>query len=224
MVEVLVSIMITMAFLMGTLQALLINAIFQVQSEREAQATFWIQEDMEKIKAVAEMYPFDGTEDDGSVLSLKHDYVCMFGAGNDGFTYGYGGQLRTYLADTNNGYSESGGSTDGNVQIVRVQGDENMLVRKEHRLVRIVVGDDQDASSKGEADQSPHVLRIIYKVGEPYVAAEDSDGVDDGSVDTDGDGVNDPDFLKDENGRGFKETLATVYTEVIPSGTFSCSL
>lgn len=51
--EVLVAILASSAFLMGTLQAMTINAVLQVRAEREAQASFWIQEDLEQAQAIA---------------------------------------------------------------------------------------------------------------------------------------------------------------------------
>jgi Tfp pilus assembly protein PilV len=51
MLEVLMGIMMTSAFVAATLQLLAINAMFKVKAEREAQALFWIQEDKELIQA-----------------------------------------------------------------------------------------------------------------------------------------------------------------------------
>ncbi|CCQ50991.1 hypothetical protein WH8501_25735 [Crocosphaera watsonii WH 8501] len=51
--EVSLSILISSAFLMGTLQAMTINAVLQVKSERQAQANFLIQQDIEIIQATA---------------------------------------------------------------------------------------------------------------------------------------------------------------------------
>lgn len=49
--EVTIAILVSSAFLMGTLQAMTINAVVQVKSERKAKALFWIQEDIEKLQA-----------------------------------------------------------------------------------------------------------------------------------------------------------------------------
>ncbi|MEL4896499.1 type IV pilus modification PilV family protein [Crocosphaera sp. Alani8] len=51
--EVSIAILVSSAFLMGTLQAMTINAVLQVKSERQAQANFLIQQDLETIQATA---------------------------------------------------------------------------------------------------------------------------------------------------------------------------
>ncbi|MGK7938702.1 MAG: hypothetical protein AB4062_00790 [Crocosphaera sp.] len=51
--EVTIAILISSAFLMGTLQAMTINAMMQINSERQAQANFWIQQDIEQLQAIA---------------------------------------------------------------------------------------------------------------------------------------------------------------------------
>ncbi len=202
MVEVLVAILVATAFVMGTLQAMVINAIYQVRAEREAQATFWIQQDMEKIKGIAELPPLDGS-----------DTSPCWAAGEGAFDDGFGGMLRDELhANYAIGDSYSSNAKTLNVQIA----SEKRLVnsKRPYRLVRIVEGLTPVASgsSMRVADQSPHVLRVTYKVGEPYVAAEDSNGVDAGG-----------DKLRDDDGKGFKEILAQFYTEVIPGGSFKCN-
>lgn len=51
MLEVLVAILTVTAFLAGTLQLIAVDALYKVKAEREAQANFWIQEDLEQIKS-----------------------------------------------------------------------------------------------------------------------------------------------------------------------------
>jgi Tfp pilus assembly protein PilV len=53
MLEVLAAMMIAFAFLMGTLNAMLAATMMQVKAERQAQATYWIQQDLENIQAQA---------------------------------------------------------------------------------------------------------------------------------------------------------------------------
>jgi hypothetical protein len=53
MLEVLVALMISFAFLMGTMNAMVIAAVMQVKAERQAQALFWIQQDLETVRAAA---------------------------------------------------------------------------------------------------------------------------------------------------------------------------
>jgi hypothetical protein len=43
-------------FLTGTLNAMVVATIFQVKAERQAQASDWIQEDLEEVRAVAANY------------------------------------------------------------------------------------------------------------------------------------------------------------------------
>ena len=51
--EVCIAILVSSAFLMGTLQAMTINAVLQIRAERQAQANFLIQQDVERIQALA---------------------------------------------------------------------------------------------------------------------------------------------------------------------------
>jgi hypothetical protein len=152
------------------------------------------------------MAPFNGQIPSSPTPNLSVDQATICRqttfASSTGVARGYGGQLRDYLY-TN---FANGGTTDKNVQIAA----EKKLVNKDYRLVRIVEG---TASSYTEANKTPHVLRVTYKVGEPYNSSNDlnKNGVDDGN-----------DLLQDNDGKGFDETLAQVYTEVIPGGTFTC--
>ncbi|MDJ0507669.1 MAG: hypothetical protein QNJ64_00200 [Crocosphaera sp.] len=57
--EVTISILISSAFLMGTLQAMTINAVMQIKSERKAKANFWIQQDIEQLQAIASAMKLD---------------------------------------------------------------------------------------------------------------------------------------------------------------------
>ncbi|MFN9174296.1 MAG: hypothetical protein ACK58N_07220 [Synechocystis sp.] len=56
MFEVLIALMISFLFLTGTLNAMVISAVFQVKAERQAQASYWIQEDLEEARAAAANY------------------------------------------------------------------------------------------------------------------------------------------------------------------------
>jgi Tfp pilus assembly protein PilV len=57
MLEVLVALMISFAFLMGTMNAMVIAAVMQVKAERQAQALYWIQQDLESVRAAADNFP-----------------------------------------------------------------------------------------------------------------------------------------------------------------------
>lgn len=66
--EVTIAILISSAFLMGTLQAMTINAVMQINAERQAQANFWIQQDIERLQAAASGLKLDAyILDDGEV-------------------------------------------------------------------------------------------------------------------------------------------------------------
>jgi hypothetical protein len=65
MLEVLMGIMTTTAFVAASLQLITINAMLKVKAEKQAQALFWIQDDKEFVRAEAEMIREpDGTDND----------------------------------------------------------------------------------------------------------------------------------------------------------------
>jgi type II secretory pathway pseudopilin PulG len=53
MLEVLVAMMVVFLTFMTSLNGLLYATLFQVKAERQAQATYWIQQDVEQIKSLA---------------------------------------------------------------------------------------------------------------------------------------------------------------------------
>ncbi len=53
LLEVLVATMVVFLTLMGALQGVLYAAIFQVKAERQALASYWIQQDLENIQSIA---------------------------------------------------------------------------------------------------------------------------------------------------------------------------
>ena len=53
MLEVLAALMMSFAFLMGALNGIVITAWMQVKAERQAQANYWIQQDLENIQSAA---------------------------------------------------------------------------------------------------------------------------------------------------------------------------
>ncbi|PZV26364.1 MAG: prepilin-type cleavage/methylation domain-containing protein [Snowella sp.] len=53
MLEVLVAMMVVFFTMMGALNGLLYATLFQVKAERQAQATYWIQQDLENVKSLA---------------------------------------------------------------------------------------------------------------------------------------------------------------------------
>jgi prepilin-type N-terminal cleavage/methylation domain-containing protein len=53
MFEVLIALMISFLFLTGTLNAMVMATVMRVRAERQAQAGYWIKEDLEQIRALA---------------------------------------------------------------------------------------------------------------------------------------------------------------------------
>ncbi|MFN5514318.1 MAG: hypothetical protein ACK5CA_06115 [Cyanobacteriota bacterium] len=59
MLEVLVALFAAFFFLMGTMNAMVVAAVMQVKAERQAQGLYWIQQDLEAVRAAAAT--FSGT-------------------------------------------------------------------------------------------------------------------------------------------------------------------
>lgn len=53
MFEVLIALMISFLFLTGTLNAMVMATVMRVRAERQAQAGYWIKEDLEQVRALA---------------------------------------------------------------------------------------------------------------------------------------------------------------------------
>ena len=74
MLEVLFSILIIFAFLMGSLQAMVYAAVFRVKALEKSEATTWIQQDLEYVRYKA--YELEGNEalcDSGYAQALIDD-------------------------------------------------------------------------------------------------------------------------------------------------------
>ncbi|UAJ74502.1 prepilin-type N-terminal cleavage/methylation domain-containing protein [Synechocystis sp. PCC 7339] len=56
MFEVLIALMISFLFLTGTLNAMVMATVMRVKAERQAQAGYWIKEDLERVRALADSY------------------------------------------------------------------------------------------------------------------------------------------------------------------------
>ncbi len=160
MFEVLISIMVTSAFVLGTLQAMAINSYLQVKAEREAQANFWIQEDLELVKSEA------GNTTDGDLP----DNICK----RPRWYQRFGVVLRQKklyekLASEGKNLSTADPITtppnappSQTFQVVETR----KLVNKDYRLVRITSVE----TKLKDAD----MLKITYRVGVP----DDSDTQD----------------------------------------------
>lgn len=183
MFEVLVAILVSSAFVLGTLQAMVINAVLQVRAERKAQASFWIQEDLEFVKAQAEGLNKDFLMAENlrdSANNPSFPTYCRSG-GRNWYSTGFADKLRDTI-----------GTANATVQIAA----ERQLVNKPYRLVRVI----------NEDITSSNVLKITYRVGEPF----NGSGSD-----------TNRDLIRDNDNRG-TYTIATVYAEVIASGAFEC--
>ncbi len=91
MLEVLAALMISFAFLMGTLNALAITALMQVKAERQAQATYWIQQDLENIRSRAS----NSSDTAFSTCTGSPNSCCA-----TTFAASYAGKLQTALGAT----------------------------------------------------------------------------------------------------------------------------
>ncbi|HAC65887.1 MAG TPA: type 4 pilin [Cyanothece sp. UBA12306] len=139
MMEVLVAILVSFAFLMGTLQAMTISAYFQVKSERQARAKFWIQDDIALVSSIA------GTEFDDLTTAEQTAYESRCGnTGNNG--------IGAYLTST---LPQIGTPTITANRTVQIVEDGKEIFNKQYRLVRITE----------VPTNQPEMLQITYRVG-----------------------------------------------------------
>ncbi len=179
--------------MMGALNGLLYATLFQLKAERQAQATYWIQQDLEQVKSLA-----------ASQLSDPKN-KC-----NSVFTTSYAGDLQSTLGSntTMTGTSPAAVSVTttpvGRRQSQLVKTSETSttfsanttkkLMGKEYRLVRITEG----------YNDNPQILKITYRVGLPTDSTSDTDRIQDDTTNN-------------------TSILATLYTEVMPPQALSCS-
>jgi type II secretory pathway pseudopilin PulG len=202
MLEVLVAMMVVFLTFMTSLNGLLYATLFQVKAEKQAQATYWIQQDMERVKSEA-----------ASLGTIPNACTGTFRGGTS-----YGASLLANLASNNNitNTTASPGvdntatlavtdpitnvtvTYDGKkqTQVVNTSSASTtfttnttqQLLGKEYRLVRITEG----------YNNSPQILKITYKVGVPNDSTTER-------IESD------------------TSTLATLYTEVMPAEALNCS-
>ncbi|GBF78949.1 type IV pilus modification PilV family protein [Aphanothece sacrum] len=222
--EVLVSILVTSAFIMGTLQAMAINAILQVKAERESQANFWVQEDVEMVQAVASNATLSNLGVTKSICYLmpttanatnKFGGKLITALNNTTYSTSFtdGISLQTYKVDSNgNTVFKSDktadwvnvnyyGTTTAKKVTVQVVG-ERQLLNKNYRLVRIATTDNYNG-------RNYDVVQITYRIGEPYVSTN--------TKQTDVD----KDLLADDI-EGKTSIIAENYTEFIPAAVNEC--
>lgn len=92
LVEVLVAILITTLFVGVAMQSMVIAAIFKARAQEFAEATTWIQEDLENVKYEAAKFQYTSLVDETSVLDTdpKHELtdIVLKIASVDGFQTG----------------------------------------------------------------------------------------------------------------------------------------
>ncbi len=223
--EVTIAILVSSAFLMGTLQAMTINAVMRVKSERQAQANFIIQQDVEKLQATASNMNLDhlkkwegNAEDPHPVDTTDESTVCdpsslnmedvRFGAylvreldhwlKKDTDT----GTKSDPAIDPNQVFTSESSTIEfnGKRAIVQIVRDSESLINKDYRLVRIMTVD---------SATSHQVLQVYYRVGEPYEPTDPNQSDDDS------------DQLRDDES-GNTSIIAENYTEVIPAAVAEC--
>lgn len=202
MLEVLVAMMVVFLTFMTSLNGLLYAAMFQVKADRQAKATYWIQQDVERVKSEA-----------SSLGTITNACTGTFRGGTS-----YGALLLARLASNNSNtitplitnttaspvvdntatITVDGVTYDGKkqTQVVNTSSASTTFTTnttqqffgKEYRLVRITEG----------YNNSPQILKITYKVGVP----------------------NDSTTERIESNTS---TLATLYTEILPAAALSCS-
>ncbi|MEA5535961.1 prepilin-type N-terminal cleavage/methylation domain-containing protein [Crocosphaera sp. XPORK-15E] len=236
LLEVLVAILVSSAFLMGTLQAMTINTVMQVKAERQAQANFWIQEDLEKLQAEASAMTLDS-------MALGVGYCVLLPVPANA-TQLFGGQLNTKLNDELSGdddpdtYSVNVASfkryktddkgnhefdaTNGYPSFVAVKDSKRTTTNKAATMQVVRSGNAADPDDPNNLVSKPYrlvrittvdsatkynVLQVYYRVGEPHVPGKTKD--------------EDGDLLADD-ARGKTSIIAENYAEVIPAAVAEC--
>jgi len=218
MAEVLVAIMSATAFLLGSLQAMAINAVLQAKAERQAQASFWIQEDLETVKAAANDIKLNNLN--CSALFYKDKYAALL---RQNLYSNINGTTKEKLADGIPLYTDTSASPNNvNIQVAV----SRKLVNRNYRLVRIINPD----------PKYPNVLKITYRVGEPYdqnIPAEKAQAAqetkqanalsdsENPTYNAKGYTIDQVDMLRDDQ-PGRTSILAEIYAEVIPNAVFYC--
>ena len=122
MLEVLAALMISFAFLMGALNGITMAVWMQVKAERQAQANYWIQQDLENVKYLA-----------GTQATNTANCTSVFSTS-------YARELQTQIQSVIVGSSISY-STSGNTVTTT---STSPLVNKSYQLVRTTSGADSN--------------------------------------------------------------------------------
>jgi Tfp pilus assembly protein PilV len=150
MLEVLVAMMVVFLTFMTSLNGLLYATLFQVKAEKQAQAVYWIQQDLERVKS----------------LAASASTAAIYTAPPSGITACSGtGSENTCFKDVTSGASGSynkgfarrlEGNLDGSSTGTDVVAKTDKLLGKFYNLIRNASGD----------DANPQVLKITYTVRE----------------------------------------------------------
>lgn len=233
MMEVLVAILAATAFLLGTLQAVAINAVLQVRAERQVQASFWIQEDLERVKAAAKGVKNSTSSVSGTPLNScgANFFYSTMAAAPGGELMSFARRLERILdnnlVDSDGTGKEANGTNTATISPVYSETNaassstnlhiqvapSRQIVNKTYRLVRIINPD----------SKTPNVLKITYRVGEPdnseKTAADRFDDSDDGTTNANPaatGSINSIDMLANDR-PGRTSIIAELYAEVIPN-------
>lgn len=145
MLEVLVAMMVVFLTFMTSLNGLLYATMFQVKAEKQAQAVYWIQQDLERVKS----------------LAASASTAAIYTAPPSGITACSGvGSANTCVSGVttyNNGFARRlEGNLDGSSTGTDVVAKTDNLLGKSYNLIRNASGD----------DANPQVLKITYTVRE----------------------------------------------------------
>ena len=233
MLEVLVAMMVVFLTFMTSLNGLLYATLFQVKAERQAQATYWIQQDLESVKAAAAsstVVPPDPTKCNKTSFADSHAGVFLNALNGTTYTATTPAPktqtLRLYLntADFNATpkkysfaydianpdplkYTEV--STNVGQRRVQVFPSTKTFLGKEYRMARLVDTYNSTpatftvSGTTFNNPSSPQLLSFNYRVGIPTSDSNDTDWIQNDAT-------------------GNTSILATLYTEVMPAAAISC--
>ncbi|ACB52996.1 hypothetical protein cce_3648 [Crocosphaera subtropica ATCC 51142] len=243
--EVTIAILVSSAFLMGTLQAMTINAVMQIKSERQAKANFIIQQDIEKLQAAASSMDLDYIENNLNPDGKSKSQLCFRFKIPNMADVRFGADLVKELDDiltndsepstksdpainTNTVFSSAQTfnqfktDADGNVlytngqPVLNEQKDSVETSDSKKVVVQILMNDDI-------LNKNYRLVRLMtvdsstrYDVLQVYYrVGEPYDPNDPNQTDNDSDRLRD-----DQSGR--KSIIAENYTEVIPAAVAEC--
>ena len=193
MLEVLVAMMVVFLTFMTSLNGLLYATLFQVKAERQAQATYWIQQDLEQVKSLAAAQASDPTNRCNSVFTTSYAGDLQSTLGSNTTITGTS-PAAVSVTTTPLGRRQSQLVKTSETSTVFTTNTTKKLMGKEYRLVRITEG----------YNDNPQILKITYRVGLPTDIMSDTDRIQDDAT-------------------GNTSILANLYTEVIPPQALSCS-